>query len=215
MQKQMTLNKAAKVMKRVKDMSRNIYQTKTIAYQVDAIAAKTPDVLAKNAIAAVKNTTENFEKIMSSQLLYCRIKKAIIVANVESGLHEILCDIDQFKNIRQLFQTMLEAVSTESFRNRLTSNMGFMNVDYATLETPSMMEQVCADIISEITRTDSKASSIMLSINTKGFTEQDLKTTIASLTKNIADLEDRKFEINNSTKVTVEIPDNLLEDLGF
>jgi len=214
MKRMMTLNKAAVVMKNCKLLSRNIYQSKVIAYPVDAIAAKNPHTVENKLIETVDTITKDIDKVFAAQDLFSEIKQTIIQANVETGLHGILCEIDHLKNRQQYLKTLLEATAGNSLKSKVGGSIGSTIITQEDIKTLAL-NAVCQNISEEITRVDSKVSSVLIHVEVPGLTENDLKQKIKDLTRAISDLEDKKYEINNTTKISVEIPDIIVDELGL
>ena len=219
MEKSITLNKAAVFAKKAKEISRSIYQTKIMAYPVDAISAKNTEGVAKNLNEAVSNVSKDIRKIIAAMELYKQIKQETIKANVESGLHEVLCEIDMLKNKKQYMQTLIEATTNRQLKggNRISS-MGAAVIreqDIADGELVDYLSKICDNIVGEITRPDSKVSSIMLYVEAPGFTEEAYQEEIKKITKRISELEDSKYLINNNQKIVIDIPEILFDDLGI
>lgn len=215
MEKSITLNKAAVFAKKAKEISRNIYQTKIMAYPVDAISAKNTEGVAKNLNEAVNNVSKDIRKITAAMELYKQIKQEIIKANVESGLHEVLCEIDMLKNKKQYMQTLIEATTNRQLKggNRISS-MGAAVIREQDI-LGGALSKICNNISGEITRHDSKVSSIMLYVEASGFTEEDYQAEIKKITKRISELEDSKYLLNNNQKIIIDIPEILFDDFGI
>ncbi len=215
MQKQVTLNKAAILLKKAKELSRSLYQTKVVAYPVDAISAKIPANISAKLSETVDLSVENIKKTESAILLYKEIKQAIINANVESGLHEVLCNIDMLKNKKQYMQTLLDSSANSQMKSLRPTHVGAATIQECQLQDHVAVAKTCNNIITEITRADSKVSSVMLYVEVAGFTDEDIKARIKTITRQLSELEDQKYEINNTKKITIDIPDILAEEFGL
>ena len=96
--KKVTLNKAALMMKKVKEnISTLQFCRNNIIHHIDAISAKQPEAVRSQIIDKVQLAKKVNQELLDSISVFCDIKTQIIKSNVESGLHEVLCQMDMLK----------------------------------------------------------------------------------------------------------------------
>ena len=70
-------------------------------------------------------------------------------------------------------------------------------------------------MISDIVRPDSKTNFINAIVDIESMNEATIKKAMVELQKAVNELEDKKYEINNTKKIEIDIPDSLIDYLGF
>ena len=112
-------------------------------------------------------------------------------------------------------QTLIEATTNRQLKggNRISS-MGTAVIREQDI-VAGALSKICNNIVGEITRPDSKVSSIMLYVEAPGFTEEDYQAEIKKITKRISELEDSKYLLNNNQKIIIDIPEILFDDFGI
>ena len=213
MQKTITLNKAAQLLKKSKEIYRN-YSFPMITVSVNAIEAEDSELVMSKINELKNKTAEEFIKVNDARLFYFLLKQQIVEANVKTELNQVLNHLEMCKSTQNLIsQMILKYNNISNFETRLSSIGSFLKVN----ENIDILElkSVLTSIHTEITRQDSKNSMINLFIDVKDFTLSTLKEKMEILNKKINELEDMKFEINNTQKITIDVPESLVKEFGF
>lgn len=211
-EKRVTLNKAAKIMKRIKDRNTELseYGNFSMFYPVDAISGKSPEMTKEKIKLQVSIRTKAHQEVIDTARLYSEIKSAIIQENVSTGLFSILCEIDMLKNIKKYLENYIQIQSSP-----LSSRgVNYVPCSESTLNSEFGFPGLLNQIVEDITRQDSKTSSVNLVIELEIFKLEVIEQKLKEISKRLDFLEDEKYRINNSYSITLQIPDSLVEFLG-
>lgn len=218
LKKTVTLNKAASMMKKVKDITKNNEARRSyLVHPIDAISGKNPSLIQKELIKKIEFMKATAIESEQAILFFSELKEAIIEANVKSGLHRILCQIDMIKNQQDFLQSLIRIDASKVVQDYAQNSRGLQHI---LVKEDSITEQIVfnsfvKDIVEDITRQDSKNSYVNTVIDIDGHDAESLQKSFNILTKAINDLEDKKYQINNSYKIDILIPDALADSLGI
>jgi len=214
--KKVTLNKAAVMMKRIKVKTNlNLQLIGPVIYPIDAITGRDPENVRKQIAAKIVDAKTIQRETRDTVFLYAQIKEAIINANVKSGLHGVLCQIDMMKNMKTYLEETLKYNAVEVVQSYAQNSRGLQHILVAEEDVTAdsiVFEGLVDKIIKDITRQDSKNSYVNTVIDMH--IGQDIKDALIQITKDLNELEDKKYEINNTYKIDVMIPESLYDLLG-
>ena len=213
--KKVTLNKAAAMLKKTKEKQELSSMLRTVVmYPIDTINATDPKALSQLLISKVNSVVKDSIETKDAIMLYSQIKESIIKANVESGLHHILCQMDMFKNMKKYLEIVLsyEATTMVSDGHQRTS---CTLLEEDVLGNPDEFKAFVNSITADIVRQDSKNNSINAIVNMTSMNKEYIEEALKNITIAMNDLEDQKYEINNSYKIEIVVPDSLCEYFGI
>jgi len=215
--KKVSLNKAAVMMKRAKQKQNDSSLfANVVLYPIDAVSGKNPEQIRQQLLNKIEVAKKTARECKDAILFYAEIKGRLITANVESGLHIILCQLDMLKNMKANLELMLNYEASKAVQNAAHNSKGVSHVlleeDYIT--QPIVFNNFIQDIVQEITRPDSKNNFINVIVNIPTIGEAYIKDALVTIQQAVNELEDKKYDINNTYKIVVEIPDSLAEYFG-
>jgi len=213
--KKVTLNKAALMMKKVKDNITTLqFFRNNIIHPIDAISAKQPESVRSQIIDKVQLAKKVNQELLDSINVFCDIKTQIIKSNVESGLHEVLCQMDMLKATKKHYELITAAprVVQEYSNSRGSTALLLLEV---VINDEKEFSNIIENIITDITRQDSKTNFVNAIIEIPENNKDNVTSEITKITKELNLLEDKKYEINNTYKIEISIPDTLYNLFGI
>ena len=213
--KKVTLNKAALMMKKVKEnISTLQFCRNNIIHPIDAISAKQPEAVRSQIIDKVQLAKKVNQELLDSIGVFCDIKTQIIKSNVESGLHEVLCQMDMLKATKKHYELITAAprVVQEYSNSRGSTALLLLEV---VINDEKEFSNIIENIITDITRQDSKTNFVNAIIEIPENNKDNVTSEITKITKELNLLEDKKYEINNTYKIEISIPDTLYNLFGI
>ncbi len=212
-ERQVTLNKAAKVMKKLKEKS-NSFSSCTLkaATSIDAISGKNIAGTRNDIQEQINIVKKAHQEIIDATKFFAEVKSSIISANVRTGLSDILCQIDMLKNLKNYLSNYKIDLQHTSLSTRGVTSIKFSEKD---ISSEYLFESLLDQIVQDITRQDSKTNYVTLSIELDIFDYNTIDSAIKEISKKIDSLEDEKYRINNTHLITLQIPDSIVEYLGI
>jgi hypothetical protein len=216
--KKVSLNKAAVLMKKAKQKQQLMSALNfVVLYPIDAIGAQNPEQIRKQIVDKVATVKQMAVETKDAIMFYTMIKEKLIQANVESGLHVVLCQLDMLKNMKQYFEMILHYDASKTVQNAAhnTKGVSYVLIDEDTVSQSIVFNKFIDTVISDIVRPDSKTNFINAIVDIESMSEATIKKAMVELQKAVNELEDKKYEINNTKKIEIDIPDSLIDYLGF
>lgn len=212
-ERQVTLNKAAKIMKKLKEKSNTLSNcTLHVTASIDAISGKKIYDTQHNIQEQINIVKKTHQEMIDTTKFFAEVKSSIITANVKTGLSDILCQIDMLKNLKNYLSNY-----KNDLRNTSLSARGITSIKCSEKDVSSdhLFGSLLGQIVEDITRQDSKTNYVNLSIELDIFDYNTIDSAIKEISKKIDSLEDEKYRINNTHLINLQIPDSIVEYLGI
>lgn len=195
----LTLNKANKILKTLEtELNRLRYEMSMPSFKETTLSYNKITNIELEMKKIVKKVEENkkiFENFMFLEIDVYNIRCALNNMNIEVGISTILKDIARLYEFILIYENLDRYFTTHNYTKA------------------SEVERIISEDISKMQSSDEVIEKKITVSVVEG--EENLKDTIKSTKKQLSELEDKKFELNNSVKIDVALSKAAEEFLGL